>query len=77
MWAQRSLYVAHNPVTFCGMDPISPLSTADTTYVGTPVAKHIADALTDLARRHERSTAAELRLAIKAWLDANDAQAAA
>ena len=59
------------------MDNIAPDAAADTTYVGTVLATPVANALADLARRHERSTAAELRLAIKAWLHASREDAAA
>lgn len=41
----------------------------ETVQVAAVVPKDLADAIRDLARASERSTAAEIRLAIKAWVD--------
>lgn len=43
--------------------------TAETVHVATRVPKDLVDDLRDLARASERSTAAEIRLAIKAWVE--------
>lgn len=52
-------------------------ATAETKFVGAVVPKDLADDLGSLARSAERSTAAELRLAIKAWVDARASEKAA
>jgi len=50
----------------------------ETVQVAAIVPKDLADALRDLARKAERSTAAEIRLALKAWVeDASDSRVAA
>ncbi len=59
------------------MDNTAPESTAETVQVAAIVPKQTATALADLARLHERSTAAELRLAIRAWLEAANAESVA
>jgi predicted transcriptional regulator len=41
----------------------------ETVQVAAIVPKNLAADLRDLARASERSTAAEIRLAIKAWVD--------
>lgn len=46
------------------------MTTAEkTVQVAAVVPQQLADDLRDLARASERSTAAEIRLAIKAWVD--------
>jgi hypothetical protein len=46
-------------------------SAVETVQVAAVVPKDLADELRDLARASERSTAAEIRLAIKAWVDSH------
>lgn len=53
------------------------MSTTDTVQVAAVVPAELADAIRDLARDAERSTAAEIRLALKAWVEsASDRKAA-
>lgn len=37
-------------------------------YIGAQVPEGVADAMKDLADANERSTAAEVRLALRAWI---------
>lgn len=48
-----------------------------TVQVATVVSTELADQLREMAGAAERSTAAEIRLAIKAWVDKNAEEAAA
>ncbi len=43
---------------------------SETVQVAAVVPRELAEQIRDLARTAERSTAAEIRLAIKAWVDA-------
>lgn len=49
-------------------------NTAETVQVAALVPAELADRLRELARRSERSQAAELRLAIRAWIAGADGQ---
>lgn len=51
-------------------------ATVETVQVAAVVPKTLADAIRDLARESERSTAAEIRLALKAWVDGREQQVA-
>lgn len=51
-------------------------TTPDTVQVAAVVPVDLAAELRDLARASERSTAAEIRLAIKAWVDGSKGQPA-
>lgn len=53
------------------------MSEAETVQVGAIVPKEVADSLRDLASKSERSTAAEIRLALKAWVENATRRAAA
>ncbi len=59
------------------MDRTAPESTTATVQVAAIVPAPFAAEFAALARCRERSTAAELRLAMKAWLEAASAEAAA
>lgn len=48
-----------------------------TVQIATVVPADLADNLRELARRNERSQAAELRLAVRAWIEAAGAKEAA
>lgn len=53
-------------------------TTVKTVQVAAVVPKDLADEIRDMARASERSTAAEIRLAIRAWVDGrNEREAAA
>lgn len=43
---------------------------SETVQVAAIVPKELADAIRDLARESERSAAAEIRLALRSWVDA-------
>lgn len=46
---------------------------SETVNVGTVITKDLADSIRDMAREHERSMAAEIRLALRAWVENADA----
>jgi plasmid stability protein len=47
---------------------------AKTITIGSVVSVDLADALRHLADQHERSLAAEIRLALKTWVDGENAR---
>lgn len=54
------------------------MSTTETVQVAAIVPKSLADEIREMARESERSTAAEIRLALKSWADGrSDREAAA
>lgn len=53
------------------------MAVEETTQVATYVTRQIAERLRELADEHERSVAAEVRLALRHWIDAQDKKAAA
>ena len=51
------------------MESQAPPAAADTVQLTAVVPTTVADLLRDKARAAERSTAAEIRLALRAWVD--------
>lgn len=52
-------------------------TTADTVQIAALVPADLAEQLRELARKSERSQAAELRLAVRAWIEAASTEEAA
>ena len=50
---------------------------SDQTQVGAVVPIALAESMREIAKRNDRSVSAEVRLALRAWVDANEAQRAA
>lgn len=53
------------------------MTTPHLVRVGAPIERETADALKQLADERERSVAAEIRLALRAWVDGQDAERSA
>lgn len=49
---------------------MSPAETTETVQIGSIVTADLANQMKALAERSERSVAAEIRLALRAWVDA-------